>query len=93
MMCAYRGLLFRNKKTGNSDPCYNRDPIVIVVDGRNVKSKLVSGAVSKGVTASQQYQLALRYNCQDLVNADGTTRHRLTMLLKVLNNMALFSRL
>ena len=46
-------------------------PIVIVVDGRNMKSKLVSGAVSKGVTASQQYQLALRYNCQDLVNADG----------------------
>lgn len=25
VMCAYRGISFRNKKTGNSDPCYNRD--------------------------------------------------------------------
>ena len=29
MMCAYRGILFRNKKTGNSDPCYNRDNTLV----------------------------------------------------------------
>ena len=29
VMCAYRGILFRNKKTGNSDPCYNRDNTLV----------------------------------------------------------------
>jgi hypothetical protein len=61
-------------------------PIVIVVDGRNMKSKLVSGAVSKGVTASQQYQLALRYNCQDLVNADGGGSSVMEYQGNILNN-------
>ena len=28
-MCAYRGILFRSKKTGNSDPCYNRDNTLV----------------------------------------------------------------
>ena len=29
VMCAYRGILFGNKKTGNSDPCYNRDNTLV----------------------------------------------------------------
>ena len=29
VICAYRGILFRNKTTGNSDPCYNRDNTLV----------------------------------------------------------------
>ena len=29
VMCANRGILFSNKKTGNSDPCYNRDNTLV----------------------------------------------------------------
>ena len=29
VMCAYRGILFRSKKTVNSDPCYNRDNTLV----------------------------------------------------------------
>ena len=50
---------------------YNNEPIAIVVDGRNMASKLVSGATSTGITVAQQVELAKRYNCKDLVNADG----------------------
>ena len=60
--------------------------IVIVVDGRNMKSKIVSGATSKGVTASQQYELAIRYNCQDLVNADGGGSSVMEYQGNILNN-------
>ena len=29
VMCAYRGISFRNKKTRNSGPCYNRDNTLV----------------------------------------------------------------
>ena len=49
----------------------NGQPVLIVVDGRNVKSKIDTSKTSKGITRTQQIELAKRYKLTDCVNADG----------------------
>lgn len=60
--------------------------VLIVVDGRGVKSKIDSTKTSKGITRTQQIELAKRYDLKHCVNADGGGSSVIEYKGEILNN-------